>query len=104
MSALVTLLAVTRDDVADYVGALFLVYIVLIFLNILSTWVPRMPYHPWLRAVLDFISETTNPYLNVFRRFIPRIGGGGFAIDLSPIVGVIVLVILQGLVVGLIEG
>jgi YggT family protein len=100
----VLLLAVTRDDVADYISALFLVYIVLIFLNILSTWIPRMPYHPWLRAVLDFISETTNPYLNVFRRFIPPIGGGGFAIDLSPIVGVIVLVILQGLVVALIAG
>lgn len=104
MSALVTLLAVTRGDFADYVSALFLVYIVLIFLNILSTWIPRMPYHPWLRAVLDFISETTNPYLNIFRRFIPPIGGGGFAIDLSPIVGVIVLVILQGLVVALIAG
>lgn len=104
MSALVTLLAVTRDDAADYVGAVFLVYIVLIFLNILSTWIPRMPYHPWLRAVLDFISETTNPYLNVFRRFIPPIGGGGFAIDLSPIVGVIVLVIVQGIVVALIAG
>lgn len=104
MSALVTLLAVTRDDVADYVGAVFLVYIVLIFLNILSTWIPRMPYHPWLRAVLDFIGETTNPYLNIFRRFIPPIGGGGFAIDLSPIVGVIVLVIVQGIVVALIAG
>jgi YggT family protein len=97
-------LAITRNDVADYVSALFLVYIVLIFLNIISTWIPRMPYHPWLRAVLDFISETTNPYLNIFRRFIPSIGGGGFAIDLSPIVGVIVLVILQGLVVALIAG
>jgi len=104
VSGLATLLAVTRDDVADYVSALFLVYIVLIFLNILSTWIPRMPYHPWLRAVLDFISETTNPYLNIFRRFIPPIGGGGFAIDLSPIVGVIVLVIVQGLVVALIAG
>lgn len=102
--SVVQLLAVTRNDVADYVGALFLVYIVLIFLSILSTWIPRMPYHPWLRAVLDFISETTNPYLNIFRRFIPPIGGGGFAIDLSPIVGVIVLVILQGIVVALIAG
>jgi YggT family protein len=97
-------LALTRDDVADYVSALFLVYIVLIFLNILSSWVPRMPYHPWLRAVLDFIGETTNPYLNLFRRFIPTIGGGGFAIDLSPIVGVIVLAVLQGIVVSLIAG
>ena len=103
MSALLPL-AITRDDVADYVGALFLVYIVLIFLNVLSSWIPRMPYDPRLRAVLDFIAETTNPYLNLFRRFIPPLGGGGFAIDLSPIVGVIVLVVLQGLVVGLIAG
>jgi YggT family protein len=96
-------LALTRSDVADYVSALFLVYIVLIFLNVLSSWIPRMPYSPWLRAVLDFIAETTNPYLNLFRRFIPPLGGG-FAIDLSPIVGVVVLFILQGLVVGLIAG
>ena len=98
------LLAVTRDDVANYVSALFLVYVVLIFLNVLSSWIPRMPYSPALRAVLDFISETTNPYLNLFRRFLPPLGGGGIAIDLSPIVGVIVLFVLQAIVVGLIAG
>jgi len=97
-------LALMRNDVADYVGALFLVYMVLIFLNILISWIPRMPYDPRLRAVLDFITETTNPYLRIFRRFIPPLGGGGFAIDLSPIVGVIVLVILRGVIVGLIAG
>lgn len=96
--------ALTRADVADYVSALFLVYIVLIFANILISWVPRMPYNRWLRAVLDFVTETTNPYLNLFRRFIPPLGGGGFALDLSPVLGVIVLVLLRGLVVGLIEG
>ena len=47
-----------------------------------------MPYQPWLRAVLDFITDTTNPYLNIFRRFLPPIGGGGFALDLSPIIGI----------------
>ena len=97
-------LAIARDDVANYVSALFLVYIVLIFLNVLSSWIPRMPYNPALRAVLDFISETTNPYLNLFRRFLPPLGGGGIAIDLSPIVGVIVLFVLQAIVVGLIAG
>lgn len=104
MTVAATVLAITRNDVADYVSALFLVYIVLIFLNVLSHWVPRMPYHPWLRAALNFISETTDPYLNLFRRLIPPIGGGGMAFDLSPIVGVIVLVVLQGIVVGLISG
>ena len=97
-------LALTRNEVADFVSALFLVYIVLIFVNVLISWVPRMPYNRWLRAVLDFVTETTNPYLNLFRRILPPIGGGGFALDLSPIIGVIVLFILQGLIVGLIQG
>jgi YggT family protein len=96
--------ALSRSDVAEYVSALFLVYIVLIFVNVLISWVPRMPYHPWLRAALDFVKDTTDPYLNLFRRFLPPIGGGGFAIDLSPIIGVILLFVLQAVVVGAIEG
>ncbi|MCW2989210.1 MAG: YggT family protein [Solirubrobacterales bacterium] len=97
-------LALTRGDLAEYVSALFTVYIVLIFANILISYVPRMPYRPWLRAALDFITETTNPYLNLFRRFLPPIGGGGFALDLSPVVGIIVLFVLQAVVVSLIRG
>lgn len=98
------LLALSRADVADYVSALFTVYIILIFVNILISWLPRVPYNRVLRAVLDFVTETTNPYLNVFRRFLPPIGGRGFALDLSPIVGIIVLFVAQALVVGLIAG
>ena len=48
-----TLLAITRVDVADYVSAVFLVYFILIFIRILLSWVPRMPYYPWLRATVD---------------------------------------------------
>lgn len=97
-------LALSRGDLADYVGALFTVYIVLIFLRVLISYVPRMPYNPLLRAVLDFITQTTDPYLNFFRRFLPPVGGGGFALDLSPIVGIIVLFVLQAIAVGLING
>jgi len=97
-------LALDRGDVADYVGALFLVYVILIFARIVISFVPRMPYRPWLRAVLDFITETTDPYLNFFRRFLPRFGGGGFALDLSPMVGLIVLFVAEAIVVGLIRG
>ena len=97
-------LALTRNDAADYVSALFLVYIILIFLNVLSSWIPRMPYSPVLRGTLDFIKETTDPYLNFFRRFLPPIGGGGFALDLSPILGVILLFILRSVIVSLIAG
>lgn len=98
------LFALSRQDVADYVGALFLVYIVLILIRVLLSWIPRMPYNPTLRAVLDFITDTTDPYLNLFRRVIPPIGGGGFGLDLSPMIGVIVLFILRGLAVALIAG
>jgi uncharacterized protein YggT (Ycf19 family) len=97
-------LALTRGDVADYVSALIIVYIVLILLNILISYVPRMPYRPWLRSVLDFITDTTNPYLNIFRRVLPPVGGGGFAFDLSPMIGIFLLFLLLRIVPALIEG
>jgi YggT family protein len=96
--------ALGRAEVADYVNAIFIVYIVLIFANVLISYIPRMPYSPPLRAVLDFVKETTDPYLNLFRRFLPPIGGGGFALDLSPIIGIVVLFVVQAVVVGLIAG
>jgi len=104
MSATVLLLTLTRNDVADYVSALFLVYIVLILIRVLISWIPRMPYNPTLRKVLDFVSETTDPYLNLFRRIVPPIGGGGLGLDLSPMIGLIVLFVVQAIVVGLIAG
>ena len=96
-----TPLAITNDDVANYVNALFLVYMVLIFANILMSWIPRIPRSSTLRPLLDFITETTNPYLNVFRRLMNPIGGpGGLAIDISPILAVFVLIIANRLIVG----
>jgi YggT family protein len=100
-AALVSLpLALSRGDIATYVSALFVVYTIMILLNILISFVPRMPYSPWLRAVLDFITESTDPYLNIFRSFMKPIGGGGFAFDLSPILALIVLGLAEGIVVG----
>ena len=93
-------LALSRDNVATYVSALFIVYTILILLNILISFVPRMPYSPWLRAVLDFITESTDPYLNIFRSFMRPVGGGGLAFDLSPIFALIVLGIVEAIVVG----
>ncbi len=97
-------LALTRYDVADYVSALFVVYIILVLLNVLISWIPRVPYNRALIATLDFVKETTDPYLNFFRRFLPPLGGGGLALDLSPIIGIIVLYFLREVVVRLIEG
>jgi YggT family protein len=92
-------IAALEVDLADYVNALFVVYLILIFCNILISFVPRMPYYPWLRTVLDFVKETTDPYLNIFRRIMRPIGGPGIAIDLSPMLAIVVLLVLQGIVV-----
>lgn len=97
-------IADTRGVIADYVGALFLVYLILIIIRVLLTWIPRIPYNRALQASIRFVEEVTDPYLNFFRRFLPPIGGGGFALDLSPILGIILLIIAQRVVVGLIGG
>jgi len=96
--------AIGRDEVANYVDAVFLVYLILIFGRILLSWIPRMPYNPYLRGVVAFIEETVDPYLNLFRRVLPPLGGRGFALDLSPIVAIFLLLIVRAVVVGLIEG
>lgn len=95
--------AVTRDRIADYAAALFWVYVILIFIRILLSWIPRLPYNPVLQGVVRFVHDVTDPYLRLFRRILPPVGGGGMAIDLSPIVAVFVLFILEAIVVGLIR-
>jgi YggT family protein len=97
-------LAVTRDDVADYVNTLILVYLVLIFIRIIMSWIPRMPYNRYLAAFLKFVSDVTDPYLNLFRRILPPVRMGPGALDLSPIVATFVLLIVGTIVVNLIKG
>ena len=89
-----------RNQIADYVWALFTVYLILILFRIVLSFFPRLPYNPALRAVVGFVHEVTDPYLNLFRRVIPPIG----PIDVSPILAILVLGIVQGIVVALIDG
>ena len=96
-------LALNRGDVANYVGALILVYTLLILANVLLSWIQQfrpLPYNLALRAVIGFIEESTEPVLNLFRSFIPRIG----PLDISPIVAILAISILGGVVVNLIRG
>src|SRR6185503_7865964 len=97
-------LAITRADVADYISTLTVVYLVLIFIRILTSWIPRMPYNRFLSAFLQFVSDVTDPYLNLFRRFLPMVRMGPGALDLSPIVATIVLILVSGLVTAAIRG
>jgi YggT family protein len=97
-------LALTRVDIANYVDALFTVYIVLIFLyillNLLFSFGLRLPYARWSGVVLKFLRDVCEPYLRVFRRFIPPLG----MFDLSPIIAIFLLYIIRALVVNAISG
>jgi YggT family protein len=98
------LAAVTRDDVAGYVLTLTYVYFALILVRIIMTWLPRTPYNRILDMVLGFVRDVTDPYLNLFRRFMPPVRLGPGALDLSPVVATIVLLLVGQLVAGLIAG
>lgn len=97
-------LAVTRVDVANYVNALFEVYIILIFvyilLNLMFSLGLRLPYARWSDVVLTFLRDVCEPYLRIFRRFIPTVG----MFDFSPMIAIIVLYIVDRLVVNAISG
>jgi YggT family protein len=97
-------LAIDRVDIAHYLDTLLVVYFVLIFARILMSWIPTMPYSRWLDIVLNFIREVTDPYLNLFRRFVPSIRVGGGALDLSPMVAILVLFLVGGLIVRAVHG
>ena len=67
-----TVAALTRGDIADYVSALTFVYSLLIVFNIVLSWIQQfrpIPYTLTVRAVTGFVVDTTDPYLAVFRRW-----------------------------------
>jgi YggT family protein len=101
------LIALTRDDIATYVDALFTVYFILIIVRIVLSWIQQfrpIPYNLTLRAVIGFIEDSVDPYLNLFRRVIPPVSLGGAGLDLSPILAIILLLITQSIVVNAIAG
>jgi YggT family protein len=99
-----TILASVRTDIANYVSALFYVYILIIFiyilLNLIFSLGARTPYSRWLDAILTFLKDVSEPYLRLFRRIIPAVG----MFDFSPIIAIIVLYALRTLIVSLIHG
>ncbi len=97
-------LALTRVDIANYVSALFEVYILLILLyillNLMFSFGLRIPYSRWSDAILGFLRDVCEPYLRVFRRLIPPIG----QIDITPMIGILLLVILGRIITSAIAG
>jgi YggT family protein len=99
----VIVLATFRDQLAGYVLTLAYVYSLLIFAYILTSiffgFGGRVPYSRWSDAILTFLRDICEPYLSIFRRFIPPLG----PVDLSPIVAIVVLQFVARIVYGLIH-
>lgn len=60
-----------------------------IIIRALLSWFPNLPDNAFFRILYDI----TDPILKPFQRF--QIGGGGFGIDLSPILAYFVLMLIQ---------
>ena len=97
-------LATARESLANFLNALLIVYLILIFAYIITSLIfsfgGRIPYSKWSSAVLGFLRDVCEPYLSIFRRFIPPIG----PVDVSPIVAILLLQIVGGIIINLIHG
>ncbi len=93
------LLGSVRTDIAGYLSTLLYVYTLIILVYILTQWMltlgVRPGYSRTFDAVLGFLRDVCEPYLRIFRRIVPMIG----PIDISPILAIIVLQLVNSLIV-----
>ena len=88
----------TVDSVRSFVDVFIYVYVLVIFVYILTSWV-RLPYSPWIARLQRFLHDVSEPYLRLFRRILPSMG----PVDLSPIIAVIVLVVFSEVLNGILD-
>ncbi len=92
-----------NHDVAEFLFYLMTSFLVVIFVYILSSWLPRRPVTGPFKVILDFCEQTAEPYIGIFRRVIRPVGGGQFQLDLSPMVATIVLLVVGNIIIGAVE-
>ena len=65
-------------------------YLLFLFLRVLLSWFPAFNWdrQPWLA-----LRQLTDPYLNVFRGFVPPLFG---SVDFTPLLGFFVLQMVEG--------
>jgi len=100
----VTVLAITRADVADYFYTLCIVFVVLIFIRVIMSYFERVPYNRWLDAFLNFVTQVTDPILSPLRRVLPPVRIGPGALDLAPMVATLLLLVVGSIIAGIIRG
>ena len=86
------------DSIVTFVDVFLWVYVLLLFAYILTSWI-RLPYQPWLNRVQRFLYDVCDPYLRIFRRFLPPLG----PLDLSPMVAIFALLIIKNVLVSLLQ-
>ncbi|MGE5444025.1 MAG: YggT family protein [Ignavibacteriales bacterium] len=77
---------------AQVLHLLLNVYMLLIIVRAIISWVSPDPYNP----IVNFLYRATDPVLRYVQRIIPPLGG----IDLSPILVLIVIVFLDQFLIG----
>jgi YggT family protein len=82
-------------SISRFVSLVFYFYYILIIIRIFLTWIPSIR---WDEQPFAAMRSVTDPFLDVFRKFIPPIGG---VLDITPIIALIVLQVVQGFVVQL---
>ena len=86
------------NSVQSFIWVFTTVYTLLILAYIITSWV-RMPYSVWLNRIQRFLYDICEPYLRLFRRILPSFG----PLDLSPMIGVIVLWIVEYVLVRILD-
>jgi YggT family protein len=90
VAATLTVLADAITKAETFINVFVTVYTLVILLYIVASWI-RLPYSPWLNRIQRFLYDVSEPYLRIFRRVLPSFG----PLDLSPMIGVIVLWLLD---------
>lgn len=97
-AATLSLLADAVSAAKSFVSVFILVYVLLIFVYVLTSWV-KLPYSLWLNRIQRFLYDVCEPYLRLFRRILPPLG----PLDLSPIAAVVVLFLIRLLLESLLD-
>lgn len=66
----------------------------MLFVRVIGSWFPDFSSSP----IMNFVYQYTEPYLKIFRKLIPPIGG---VLDLSPLLAFFSLKLIQSLLISL---
>jgi len=83
-------------SVLHILGVLLQVYVILLIVRALLSWIPMRPGSPFA-TVVRLLDVVTEPVLRPVRRALPPIRAGDMAIDLSVLVVIIVGQVLAGI-------